>query len=154
MLVKHILHKIINKDITIRELSSLYNVSDDAIQSKIKELGYEWDSKRNIYNYIGEHPEPINIKFDTLFNKSIINESRKYNVDKKITNVKSSSENQEDDSIDRLLKNPRDRSKRSYKGFYLDNDVLQIINHIPKSYKSELVNEALRKVFKEKGLLD
>jgi hypothetical protein len=51
------------------------------------------------------------------------------------------------------LQNPKDRSKRVYRGFYFD-DVLRIIDRVPKSYKSELVNEALRKVFKEKGLID
>ncbi|MCJ7992914.1 hypothetical protein MUB15_33200 [Priestia sp. OVS21] len=58
------------------------------------------------------------------------------------------------DAIDILLQNPKDRSKRVYRGFYFDDDVLSIIDRVPKSYKSELVNEALRKVFKEKGLLD
>ncbi|GAB1802354.1 MAG TPA: hypothetical protein VNR38_22510 [Ureibacillus sp.] len=53
-----------------------------------------------------------------------------------------------------LLQNPKDRSKRVYRGFYFDDDVLRIIDRVPKSYKSELVNEALRKVFKEKGLVD
>ncbi|MBU8691215.1 hypothetical protein KM918_28455, partial [Priestia megaterium] len=58
------------------------------------------------------------------------------------------------DAIDLLLQNPKDRSKRVYRGFYFDDDVLSIIDRVPKSYKSELVNEALRKVFKEKGLLN
>ncbi|MDC0703967.1 hypothetical protein ACEWPB_20035 [Priestia megaterium] len=58
------------------------------------------------------------------------------------------------DAIDLLLKNPKDRSKRVYRGFYFNDDVLRIIDRVPKSYKSELVNEALRKVFKEKGLVD
>ncbi|WP_439952134.1 hypothetical protein, partial [Klebsiella pneumoniae] len=58
------------------------------------------------------------------------------------------------DAIDLLLQQPKDRSKRVYRGFYFDDDVLHIIDRVPKSYKSELVNEALRKVFKEKGLLD
>jgi len=58
------------------------------------------------------------------------------------------------DAIDLLLQSPKDRSKRVYRGFYFDDDVLSIIDRVPKSYKSELVNEALRKVFKEKGLLD
>jgi len=53
-----------------------------------------------------------------------------------------------------LLQNPKDRSKRVYRGFYFDDDVLRIIDRVPKSYKSELVNEALRKAFKEKGLVD
>ncbi|WP_240524267.1 hypothetical protein [Priestia megaterium] len=58
------------------------------------------------------------------------------------------------DAIDLLLQSPKDRSKRVYRGFYFDNDVLSIIDRVPKSYKLELINEALRKVFKEKGLLD
>ncbi|MEK4719336.1 hypothetical protein ABEY63_04010 [Priestia aryabhattai] len=58
------------------------------------------------------------------------------------------------DAIDLLLQSPKDRSKRVYRGFYFDDDVLSIIDRVPKSYKSELVNEALRKVFKEKELLD
>lgn len=41
-----------------------------------------------------------------------------------------------------------------YWGFYFDYDVLSIIDCVLKSYKFELVNEVLRKVFKEKGLLD
>ncbi len=58
------------------------------------------------------------------------------------------------DAIDLLLQSPKDRSKRVYRGFYFDNDVLSIIDRVPKSYKSELVNEALRKVFKErKGII-
>jgi len=35
----------------------------------------------------------------------------------------------------------------------LDNDVLQIIDNVDSGIKSELVNECLRKVFKEKGLI-
>ncbi|MED3886758.1 MULTISPECIES: hypothetical protein [Priestia] len=58
------------------------------------------------------------------------------------------------DAIDLLLQSPKDRSKRVYRGFYFDDDVLSIIDRVPKSYKSELVNEALRKVFKErKGII-
>lgn len=58
------------------------------------------------------------------------------------------------DSIDLLLQHPKERAKRVYPGFYFDDDVLSIIDRVPKNYKSELVNEALRKVFKEKGLLE
>ncbi|MED4156458.1 hypothetical protein [Priestia aryabhattai] len=67
---------------------------------------------------------------------------------------KASTNDSKVDAIDILLQNPKDRSKRVYRGFYFDDDVLSIIDRVPKSYKSELVNEALRRVFKEKGLLD
>ncbi|MED3948505.1 hypothetical protein P4621_17175, partial [Priestia aryabhattai] len=75
-------------------------------------------------------------------------------VDESESTSTSSSKASTVDAIDLLLQSPKDRSKRVYRGFYFDDDVLSIIDRVPKSYKSELVNEALRKVFKEKGLLD
>ncbi|MEN3773061.1 HTH domain-containing protein [Priestia megaterium] len=169
MLVKEILNKIMEKELTIKELADMYDVSTRTIQLKIKKLGYEWDSKQSIYRYVGEDPEPLDLDFSTLISKnstmpveqkqannevaasvSYLNESESTNasVSKASTNASKV------DAIDLLLQNPNDRSKRVYRGFYFDDDVLSIIDRVPKSYKSELVNEALRKVFKEKGLLD
>src|SRR6478735_3824317 len=169
MLVKEILNKIMEKELTIKELADMYDVSTRTIQLKIKKLGYEWDSKQSIYRYVGEDPEPLDLDFSTLISKnstmpveqkqannevaasvSYLNESESTNasVSKASTNASKV------DAIDLLLQNPNDRSKRVYRGFYFDDDVLSIIDRVPKSYKSELVNEALRKVFKEKGLID
>ncbi|MBZ5753736.1 MULTISPECIES: hypothetical protein [Metabacillus] len=58
------------------------------------------------------------------------------------------------DSIDMLLAGKKVHSKRVYRGFYFDEDILNIIDRVPKNYKSELVNESLRKIFKDKGLLE
>lgn len=160
MLVKKMLNGIMMKEITIKELADQYDVSTRTIQLKIKKLGYEWDSKESIYRYVGEDSEPLDVDFSTLISKnskmpaeqtlatnevvasvSYLNESENTNTSKV-------------DAIDLLLQNPKDRSKRVYRGFYFDDDILGIIDRVPKSYKSELVNEALRKVFKEKGLLN
>jgi len=165
MLVKKMLNGIMMKEITIKELADQYDISTRTIQSKIKKLGYEWDSKESIYRYVGEESEPLDVDFSTLISKnskmpakqklanneiaasvSYLNESESSNGSfEKASTV---------DAIDLLLQNPKDRSKRVYRGFYFDDDVLRIIDRVPKSYKSELVNEALRKVFKEKGLVD
>ncbi|MGB8272100.1 MAG: HTH domain-containing protein [Priestia megaterium] len=169
MLVKEMLNKIMVKEITIKELADKYDVSTRTIQLKIKKLGYEWDSKQSIYRYVGEDPEPLDLDFSTLISKtnkmpaeqkqannevaasvSYLNESE--NTSASVS--KASTTASKVDAIDLLLQNPNDRSKRVYRGFYFDDDVLSIIDRVPKSYKSELVNEALRKVFKEKGLLD
>ncbi|QSF41809.1 HTH domain-containing protein [Priestia megaterium] len=164
MLVKKMLNGIMMKEITIKELADRYDVSTRTIQSKIKKLGYEWDSKESIYRYVGEESEPLDVDFSTLISKnskmpaeqklatSEVAASTSY-VDESESST-SSSKASTVDAIDLLLQNPKDRSKRVYRGFYFDDDVLSIIDRVPKSYKSELVNEALRKVFKEKGLLD
>lgn len=169
MLVKKMLNGIMMKEITIKELADRYDVSTRTIQSKIKKLGYEWDSKESIYRYVGEESEPVDVDFSTLISKnskmpaeqklansevaasiSYLNESESTSA----SSLKASTTTSKVDAIDILLQSPKDRSKRVYRGFYFDNDVLSIIDRVPKSYKSELVNEALRKVFKEKGLLD
>lgn len=141
------------KEMTIKELAALYNVSDRTIQSKIKKLGYEWNSKKSIYNYVGEDPEPVDIDFSTLFGQTSKMLAEQKQTKSEIV-ASASTSTSKVDAIDILLQNPKDRSKRVYRGFYFDDDVLSIIDRVPKSYKSELVNEALRKVFKEKGLLN
>jgi len=153
MLVKEILNKIMLKEMTIKELAALYNVSDRTIQSKIKKLGYEWNSKKSIYNYVGEDPEPVDIDFSTLFGQTSKMLAEQKQTKSEIV-ASASTSTSKIDAIDILLQDPKDRSKRIYRGFYFDDDVLSIIDRVPKSYKSELVNEALKKVFKEKGLLD
>lgn len=55
------------------------------------------------------------------------------------------------DNIDRLLAGKK--AKKTYKGFYFDSDVLAVIDGVDSGIKSELINECLRKVFKDKGLL-
>ncbi|MFL0574953.1 hypothetical protein ACH0BK_28690 [Priestia megaterium] len=169
MLVKEILNKIMVKELTIKELADRYDVSTRTIQLKIKKLGYEWDSKQSIYRYVGENPEPLDLDFSTLISKnstmpveqkqtnsevaasvSYVNESESTSS----SDLKASTTTSKVDAIDLLLQHPKNRSKRVYRGFYFDDDVLSIIDRVPKSYKSELINEALRKVFKEKELLD
>jgi hypothetical protein len=165
MLVKKMLNGIMMKEITIKELADQYDVSTRTIQLRIKKLGYEWDSKQSIYRYVGEEPEPLEVDFNTLISKnskapaeqkqanSEVAASTSY-VDGSESTSTISSKASTVDAIDLLLQHPKERSKRVYRGFYFDDDVLSIIDRVPKSYKSELVNEALRKVFKEKGLLD
>jgi len=55
------------------------------------------------------------------------------------------------DKIDRLLAGKK--TKKAYRGFYFDSDVLAVIDNVNSGIKSELINECLRKVFKEKGLI-
>ncbi|RDZ12648.1 hypothetical protein C3744_17605 [Priestia megaterium] len=152
MLVGEILNKIINKEITINELAKMYSVTDQTIQRKIKKLGYEWDKKKSTYKYIGKSTQPLDTDFSTLFRKkqtSHYKHGQVKNKDKK----KASYSNDTSDILDVLLIRTKAPPKRVYQGFYFDKDVLSIINSVPKNYKSELINEALRKVFKEKGLL-
>lgn len=58
------------------------------------------------------------------------------------------------DAIDMHLQKKASESKdRTYRGFYLDNDLLTIIDTVARGSKSDLINDVIRKVFREKGLL-
>ncbi|MGW9019709.1 HTH domain-containing protein [Priestia megaterium] len=152
MLIGEMLTKLTEEEITIKEVATMYSVTTQTIQRKIKNLGYEWDKKKAIYTYKGKPPQPLNVDFSTLFRKKPAVGSdviQPKNKNKK----KGSIRNSTSDVVDVLLAGRKPSSKRVYQGFYFDKDVLSIINSVPKNYKSELINEALRKIFKEKGLL-
>ncbi|MEH7510180.1 HTH domain-containing protein, partial [Priestia megaterium] len=138
MLVKKMLNGIMMKEITIKELADQYGVSTRTIQLKIKKLGYEWDSKQSIYRYVGEEPEPLEVDFNTLVSKNskVLVEQKQTTseIEASISNINESESTSTSkvDAIDILLQNPKDRSKRIYRGFYFDDDVLSIIDRVPK----------------------
>ncbi|MGW9103279.1 HTH domain-containing protein [Priestia megaterium] len=152
MLIGEMLTKIMKEEMTIKEVATMYSVTTQTIQRKIKKLGYEWDKKNSVYKYTGKPPQPLDVDFSTLFRKppTISTDLSKLKGKNKKKRI---GRNSTSDVVDVLLAGTKPQPKRVYQGFYFDKDVLNIINSVPKNYKSELINEALRKVFKEKGLL-
>lgn len=70
------------------------------------------------------------------------------------TGIKTSTETGIDtDILDRLYAGIDPIDDKKEVSFYLTHDVIEVINRTKKGYRSDLVNEALRKVFKEKGWL-
>lgn len=70
------------------------------------------------------------------------------------TDIKTSIETGTDtDILDRLYSGIDPIDDKKEVSFYLTHDVIEVINRTKKGYRSDLVNEALRKVFKEKGWL-
>jgi hypothetical protein len=57
------------------------------------------------------------------------------------------------DILDRLFTGISATTDKKEVSFYLTHDVIEVINRAKKGNRSDLVNEALRKVFKEKGWL-
>ncbi|MGW9018764.1 HTH domain-containing protein [Priestia megaterium] len=153
MLIGEMLTKVMKEEMTIKELATMHSVTTQTIQRKIKKLGYEWDKKKSIYKYTGKPPQPLDVDFSTLFRKPPTISTDLTQLKGK-SKKKGISRNSTSDVVDVLLAGTKpQQSKRVYQGFHFDKDILSIINSVPKNYKSELINEALRKVFKEKGLL-
>lgn len=225
MLVKEMIKAISNKELKVIDLAEKYGFSDRTIQTKIKNLGFEWDSVKGEYTFTGTDESVYELAVDNVFKKkartsskkeaksevekagkevagtlqnynenrpeisnksNIKNEVKKSNKKVSIKDNDKVSENkirrpsifdgdaysdyarernaqlarekandkaidQNSDTIDLLLSGQK--PKRTSKAFYLDHDVLQIIESVDSGVRSDLVNECLRKVFKEKGLL-
>lgn len=189
MLVRGMIEAISDKKLKVNDLAKKYEVSDRTIQTKIKKLGFEWDSVEGKYNFVGTDESIFDKDIDEVFkknskttkqltgtfpiqkrikknirtaNKELASSIQKVNKNRpeKDSDIDSESiirknmkknNKKKIDNIDRLLAGKK--AKREFRGFYLDNDVLQIIDNVDSGIKSELVNECLRKVFKEKGLI-
>lgn len=193
MLVKEMIKAISNKELKVIDLAEKYGFSDRTIQTKIKNLGFEWDSVKGEYIFTGTDESVYELDIDNVFKKKArtsgkkdaksevgkagkqvastlenfntispekidkrvgkkvdrnINDIDSKRVSKRVTNK---ANKKKDDNIDLLLSGKK--PKRVSKAFYLDHDVLQIIESVDSGVRSDLVNECLRKVFKEKGLL-
>lgn len=179
MLVKDLVNAIANKEIKVVDLAKNYSTSDRTIQTKIKKLGFVWASKEGKYDFIGEDLNVYDLTIDEVFKSKKVSKTNsvptvekaskeiasttqntsqftpEINSDsaskKESVKVIKNSSNTDSDNIDRLLAGKK--PKKEYRGFYFDSDVLAIIDSVSNGVKSELVNECLRKVFKDKGLL-
>ncbi|EFZ1984521.1 hypothetical protein BO063_004431 [Shigella flexneri] len=170
MLVKDMIKAIANKEIKVQDLEEKYGFSDRTIQDRIKKLGFKWDAKEAKYDFVGTDESVYDLSIDEVFKKiSRKNKSettRKNTAKKEVekaskelastvqvtheTHSKKDSNN-DIDNIDMLLAGKK--AKKVYRGFYFDKDVVSVIDSVDSGIKSELINECLRKVFKEKGLL-
>jgi len=204
MLVKDVLSAIERKELSVKQLTEQYNVSDRTIQNKIKKAGFKWHPSKAVYEFIGDDESVLEKSFDSLFNSPKSSSSTNKSKDTSKTQSKSNSSSKsrsesksnnasviesrsdvaltfespeqelgskvnllpektpanqdtaefdakDQDIIDILLSGKKANSKRQYRGFYFDKDVLDIVDRAGN--KSELINQALRKVFKDKGLL-
>ncbi|MBE7151039.1 hypothetical protein FUT12_26655 [Bacillus mycoides] len=74
----------------------------------------------------------------------------------KESNIKASKKTvaSELDSIDvLLLQNQEESENRTYRGFYWDKDIISFLDGIKHGNKSDLMNEIVRTVLKDKGLV-
>lgn len=166
MLVKDMVKSIENNELNVDDICNHFGFSARTYQKKIGALGFKWDSKECKYNFIGTDETVFDIAIGDVFKKGSRNAVKKEVENaiqddvKKTTEINSNNASNNtskrgrkktSDNIDRLLAGKK--ARKEYRGFYLDNDVLGIIDNVDSGIKSELVNECLRKVFKEKGLL-
>lgn len=162
MLVKDVIQGMEAGTITGKQLSEQYAISTRTISKKIKQLGYLYDNTNKTYTFIGDDLETAeNTDFGALFRQNIrlyaditptVPKPIKPITDKPKQPAKPKKETAPAlDAIDKLLMPVKDKPKRIYRGYYFDADILAIIDK--SDNKSALINECIRAVFKQKGLL-
>ncbi len=157
MLVRDVIKGMEAGTITGKQLSEQYAISTRTISKKIKQLGYLYDNTNKTYTYIGDDLETAeNTNFGALFrtNQRIYADITP-TVPKATKPIKQITTKPKPtaptlDAIDKLLM-PANKLERIYRGYYFDADLLDIIDK--SSNKSALINECIRAVFKQKGLL-
>ena len=76
------------------------------------------------------------------------------NTSKTIVKASKKTVTSELDPIDvLLLQNQEESENRTYRGFYWDKDIISFLDAIKHGNKSDLMNEIVRTVLKDKGLL-
>lgn len=112
---------------------------------------------RPIYDFIGasniEKPIAREVKVNAIKNAS--KEIAEEKVDASDMKTKFENVSQSDlDKIDVLLgKREAPKKERVYKGYYFDKDIIEVIDNVKHGNKSDLVNEMIRLVLKDRGLL-
>lgn len=117
--------------------------------------GNEADLERPIYDFVVRSGTRSTTKSKKKANKetSTIQTKSPLLETSTATSFKNVSQD-ELDKIDRLLgKEPASKTERVYRGFYFDKDIIEVIDGVKHGNKSELVNEAIRLVLKDRGLL-
>jgi len=165
--VSTVISSLASGQIKVNDLALAYGKTDRTIQKYIKSLGYTWSAKLKKHLPAGESYDVANDSklfaeivesYSTVDNEKstkTVNSTVKH---KKATNnstieKEKAIDNSTADSIDMILFGKSIESQRVQRAYYIDKDVASVIDTVDNKQKSNLVNECLRRVFKEKGLL-
>lgn len=157
MNVATVINGISKGEIKVKDIAVAFGKTERTIQKHIKLLGYIWNASEKHYESIGEGYDKNNdgkkisefispTATSKLDNLPKIKKEGRTNSTKKV-------EHKILDSIDNILLGNSINNDRVQRAYYLDKDIANIIDRVDGKQKSNLVNECLRKVFKEKGLL-
>lgn len=164
MTVSTVISSISSGEMKINDLATTYGKSDRTIQKYIKLLGYVWSPKEKGYLPEGDSYDYFNdSKLFTEIVESystVANSKPTKNASNNSTKESNNAVGNNDaidistiDSIDKILFSKSVESKRVQRAYYIDKDIANVIDTVDNKQKSNLVNECLRKIFKEKGLL-
>lgn len=138
-------------------------IGEKTVRAALKRVGCEHENGKRGWSYTGDHPAILEQSIYDFAQPKRKTRSIKPNasIEKVIdSNVKSNEKastkqaHSEPDSIDKLLiKNKKESNERVYRGFYWDRDIINFLDNVKHGNKSDIMNEIVRTVLRDKGLL-
>lgn len=166
MKIKEILEEL-KQGKSLADIGKDIAVGKEKLSASLKKAGYKFIRKEG-WTFIGEGAEPLDqdyIEFIPV-RKSVKKVNASISASEEIastietpakeSNVKASRKKvaSELDSIDvLLLQNQEENEHRTYRGFYWDKDIINFLDGIKHGNKSDLMNEIVKSVLKDKGLI-
>jgi len=154
MTVQEIVDAIGNKELSTQAIADIKEVSNRTVQRKIKSLGYDWSQQDGKHVPTGAKFKEGNesLIFVSLFDThaEAQNASDEVAVTKE---VKAKGKPKYKAEFLSLYMGEEKPSAKVQRNYYMQEDVLSVIDTIPSLKRSEFVNECLRHFFKENGLL-
>ncbi|WP_057915927.1 hypothetical protein [Peribacillus muralis] len=163
-------------EIRYPDIMELFQVSRDLIKARLTGIGLTWDNSQK--KFVGEATEEdLNIKLSVLLEKQRVRVTKadasiqaiketastiETPVKENTNEIKAKASKKEVskiatsklDSIDLLLlQNNSESEQRVYRGFYWDADIINFLDNVKHGNKSDLMNEIVRTVLKDKGLI-
>lgn len=139
------------KSITKKSLMEQYGVSKDHLQKRLKEAGFVYDRAAQHYVYTGDLADISDQDVTAIL--AVAGTAKATAKATESATKESTSGIVQLDIFDVLI-HGTDTSKKgkSQRAYYLDNEVLELLDSI-KGSKSAFVNEAIKAVFRQKGML-
>lgn len=150
---------------TVKAIAESINKPPKALNRALERAGYEYNRTTRKWEYTGEGAEPLDQPFvfgrsgqrvgattsnSTTESTTTRKPKSKSNSDS-VRDTTSSSESM--DIFDRLLNSEHKSEPKGYRGVYFSPEVNKVLDQIESGRRSEFIDECVKKVLKEKGLL-
>lgn len=156
MTVSEVLDAIAEGRSSTADIAERLQVSERTVQRKIKALGYKWSQQSGRHEPTGEKYQPENDdkSFIDLF-PDVVQKIAQITSDEVASASQSVSKPRKPKELTGVLAmylgdNQNDRIQRNY---YMQKDIIDVINRVPMLKRSDFINDCLRQYFKEHGIL-
>lgn len=144
---------------TVKAIAESIGKSTKALNRALERVGYVSEGTGNNQRWIwkSEGVEPLEQELifgrvTTQKHDASISKSNNESIVKSEKESKDKSDSDSKNDLDYLLQDKK-QNRSQYRGFYLSDESIQVLEKVPSGNKSELVDELIKRFGREKGLL-